>query len=77
MSKNYPDTTWNGDPRAPWNKGVAISCENCALMYEVFGTMVCMRKIEPKKCTDAEEAIAEVEAAQVFSFGWCQKWEKA
>ena len=46
-------------------------------MYEVFGTMVCMRKIEPKKCTDAEEAIAEVEAAPVFSFGWCQKWEKA
>ena len=77
MSKNYPDTTFEGDPTAPWNDGDAISCENCALMYEIFDTMVCTHKIDPRKCTDAAEVIAEVEASQVFSFEWCQNWEKA
>ena len=46
-------------------------------MYEIFENMVCMRKIDPRKCTDAAEVIAEVEASQVFSFEWCQNWEKA
>ena len=26
---NYPDTTWNGDPRAPWNQPDPPECPEC------------------------------------------------
>lgn len=36
MSSNYPEGTWGGDPRAPWNQEEPTHvCERCMLCKDV------------------------------------------
>lgn len=81
--KNYPDTTFEQDPTAPWNQEDELLdeiCDTCAHCYELFGSFVCMKKLESGAIIgtpDWEMLLQMVEACEVYSDDWCQNYEEA
>lgn len=75
MSKNYPDTTFEGDPTAPWNEETPKRCSTCSFAYAMFGDLACMRRIDVSMCKSAQDVVAEVEQAMVLDFDSCVLWE--
>lgn len=77
MSKNYPDTTFEGDPSAPWNEETYRMCETCAHYYEspVVGDVgICGEKWRRALCRE----LRAVEAAECITYydGACDEWKE-
>ena len=88
---NYPETTFEQDPTAPWNKEdepndeVCDVCEHC---FEMFtNNFVCMEKLKnhefcPKttigqsEFVNFEMAFQAIESCEVDACDWCQKFKE-
>lgn len=79
MSKNYPDTTFEGDPSAPWNEKCEHVCSTCAHSYELFDEFVCTYKLRNTVFfggMDWKSVLEAIDSAWVFDTDRCGHWEK-
>lgn len=71
MPSNYPDTTYAGDPRAPWNEPERRICAECAYYVESPEDCgICARRYEGGNAVQAADCI-------VSDGGCCEDWEEA
>ena len=82
-ASNYPETTYDGDPRAPWNEKPERTCANCTAWHQIclsdYGVCEEMVDMRPMRSLDEIpdlcDEIAE-EWATDSSYG-CDGWEEA
>lgn len=79
MPSNYPDTTFGGDPSAPWNEEAYRACGNCSHYCESSSTSdvgICERKW----WRALSKVLAASEAAECITYydeEGCEDWEEA
>ncbi len=80
MPSSYPDTTYAGDPRAPWNEPDGRACCECAHWHsidddrgicdEMFGRVVFAGKPDTGMLCDAAAMCV------TFDDDACARWEE-
>lgn len=72
---NLPGTTYDADPRAPWNRGDPFECEVCATCRWFRRIVVLFEEHDSCVNPDFDQEI-EVDGLDCACGGWESRWSR-